>query len=131
MRPGGGFGVLCSFVHRTVEGHLVVLIVVDVADVPEGEEEEQSDAIGCTGLRAGRTWRELRGPRQGMDAARATMVEVNRSRDVEARAKSRTQVTTFSERALGEYSAYSANSRVPAYITPPFRKFNPLKLGAW
>ena len=79
MRPGGGFGVLCSFVHRTVEGQLVVLIVVDVADVPEDEEEEQSDAIGCTGLRAGRTWRELRGPRQGMDAARATMVEVNRS----------------------------------------------------
>ena len=71
MRPGGGFGVLCSFVHRTVEGQLVVLIVVDVADVPEDEEEEQSDAIGCTGLRAGRTWRELRGPRQGMDAARA------------------------------------------------------------
>ena len=54
MRPGGGFGVLCSFVHRTVEGQLVVLIVVDVADVPEDEEEEQSDAIGCTGLRAGR-----------------------------------------------------------------------------
>ena len=42
-------------VRRTIEGHLVVLIVVDVAHVPEDEEEEQSDAIGCTGLRAGRT----------------------------------------------------------------------------
>ena len=80
MRPGGGFGVLCSFVHRTVEGQLVVLVVVDVADIPEDEEEEQSDAIGCTGLRAGRTWRELRAPRQGMDAARATMVVVYRSK---------------------------------------------------
>ena len=99
MRPGGGFGVLCSFVHRTVEGQLVVLIVVDVADVPEDEEEEQSDAIGCTGLRAGRTWRELRAPRQGMDAARATMVVVYRSKTWILRGS--TQVTTIQRKGTG------------------------------
>ena len=100
MRPGGGFGALCSFVHRTVEGQLVVLIVVDVADVPEDEEEEQSDAIGCTGLRAGRTWRELRGPRQGMDAARATMVVVS-IEDVDLRSSRRKQVTTIQRKGTG------------------------------
>ena len=53
VRPGAGLG-WGSFVRRTVEGHLVVLIVIDVAHVPEDEEEEQGDAIGCTGLSAGR-----------------------------------------------------------------------------
>ena len=99
MRPGGGFGVLCSFVHRTVEGQLVVLVVVDVADIPEDEEEEQSDAIGCTGLRAGRTWRELRAPRQGMDAARATMLScIDRRRGF---TKLETQVTTIQRKGTG------------------------------
>ena len=60
VRPGLGgwrlFGGLASVcVRRTIEGHLVVLIVVDVAHVPEDEEEEQSDAIGCTGLSAEHT----------------------------------------------------------------------------
>lgn len=56
-RAAGRWGGLCLLVcvRRTIEGHLVVFIVVDVAHVPEDEEEEQSDAIGCTGLRAGRT----------------------------------------------------------------------------